>query len=86
MRVPHLPILQKIAVYLSQSEASKQAGLQGKNAQNMPQDVVSVGKSLMHERAIKQSEKSKQLKKKDEKHKPLEGDILQDDHEVDIEV
>ena len=86
MRVPHLPILQKIATYLSQVEASKQAGLQGKNAQNMPLDVISVGKSLMHERAVKQSEKSKPLKKKDEKHKPLEGDIPHDDHEVDIEV
>lgn len=86
MRVPHLPILQKIATYLSQVEASKQATLNQRNAQNMPQDVVSVGKTMMHERALKQADKLKRPHKKDEKHKPLEGDIPHDDHEVDIEV
>ena len=86
MRVPHLPILQKIATYLSQAEAAKQAKLNQRNPKNMPHDVISVGKPSTHERAVKQPEKNKPLKKKEEKSKPREGEIFQEDHEVNIEV
>ena len=86
MRVPHLPILQKIATYLSQGGATKPSTLNSQNPHSIPNDVVSVGKAQLQRKAVTQANKPKETKKKDEKPRSSQTKSLQDDHELDIEV
>ncbi|MEB3701500.1 hypothetical protein Bealeia1_00562 [Candidatus Bealeia paramacronuclearis] len=86
MRVPHLPILQKIATFLSSAETAKNTHLLSQNAQSLPQDVVAVGKTEMQRRALTQAEKNKSLRRHNPKRQSLEGEITPEDHEVDIQV
>ena len=86
MRVPHLPILQKIANYLSQGGATKASTLNSQNPHSIPNDVVSVGKAQLQQKAVTQANKLKETKKKDEKSRSSQTKSQQDDHELDIEV
>lgn len=85
MRVPHLPLLQKIATFLSQGGTPKSPQNFSHQKQNLPQDVVAVGKTEMQRRALTQSEKTKKLRRHNPKKAGLEGEIPQEEHEVDIQ-
>ena len=85
MRVPHLPLLQKIATLLSQGDTPKSTHDLSLQKQGLPQDVVAVGKTEMQRRALTQLEKAKKLRRHNPKKSGPEGEISQEEHEVDIQ-